>query len=215
MIEQFHSFNSAVLCRAREPSPASSIYRRPRPLTGSAATLPAASAPAAPSSRLSFLLPPAHPSGRQVGEEREAALFVDSPWASLSSRGRWGRDPCLFSAAYLFPRGDFLAFLLVLSSSLLFPLFAVTMARTVAFLQVLLLVLVPSALAGHDYASALSKGILFFEAQRSGYLPPDQRVKWRSHSGLHDGKASGVMLTSSSLRIPNFSSRPRTGGFQD
>ncbi|CAA6665864.1 unnamed protein product [Spirodela intermedia] len=68
------------------------------------------------------------------------------------------------------------------------------MARSVAFLQVLLLVLVPSAFAGHDYANALSKGILFFEAQRSGYLPSDQRVKWRSHSGLHDGKASGVDL---------------------
>lgn len=48
--------------------------------------------------------------------------------------------------------------------------------------------------AGHDYAQALSKGILFYEAQRSGHLPPNQRVTWRSHSGLNDGKASGVDL---------------------
>lgn len=47
---------------------------------------------------------------------------------------------------------------------------------------------------GHDYGQALSKSIMFFEAQRSGYLPHNQRVSWRSHSGLQDGKASGVDL---------------------
>ncbi|XAR55131.1 Cellulase [Bertholletia excelsa] len=57
-----------------------------------------------------------------------------------------------------------------------------------------LLHLLPLAFAGHDYGDALSKSILFFEAQRSGYLPSTQRVKWRSHSGLNDGKASGVNL---------------------
>ncbi|GAB2296265.1 Endoglucanase [Dionaea muscipula] len=50
------------------------------------------------------------------------------------------------------------------------------------------------AFAGHDYSEALSKGILFYEAQRSGYLPGNQRVTWRSNSGLSDGKASGVDL---------------------
>ncbi|MQL96024.1 hypothetical protein Taro_028693 [Colocasia esculenta] len=67
------------------------------------------------------------------------------------------------------------------------------MARLLWLLPVLLL-LVPSALAGHDYGSALSKSLLFFEAQRSGYLPKNQRVNWRSHSGLQDGKTSGVDL---------------------
>ncbi|CAL1373578.1 unnamed protein product [Linum trigynum] len=52
----------------------------------------------------------------------------------------------------------------------------------------------PSAFAGHDYGQALSKSILFFEAQRSGFLPHNQRVTWRSNSGLNDGKASGVDL---------------------
>ncbi|KAI3744417.1 hypothetical protein L1987_57497 [Smallanthus sonchifolius] len=48
--------------------------------------------------------------------------------------------------------------------------------------------------AAHDYSDALRKCILFFEGQRSGKLPPDQRVKWRSHSALHDGASAGVDL---------------------
>ncbi|KAG6781171.1 hypothetical protein POTOM_014060 [Populus tomentosa] len=58
----------------------------------------------------------------------------------------------------------------------------------------LLLLCFPLALAGHDYGQALSKSLLFFEAQRSGYLPHNQRVTWRANSGLNDGKASGVDL---------------------
>ncbi|XP_059662216.1 endoglucanase 6 [Cornus florida] len=58
----------------------------------------------------------------------------------------------------------------------------------------LFLGLVPLAFGGHDYGQALTKSILFFEAQRSGYLPSSQRVHWRGHSGLNDGKASGVDL---------------------
>ncbi|KAL1815326.1 hypothetical protein ACET3Z_017900 [Daucus carota] len=45
-----------------------------------------------------------------------------------------------------------------------------------------------------DYRDALSKSILYFEGQRSGYLPPDQRVTWRHHSGLSDGFRQGVDL---------------------
>ncbi|KAH7550143.1 hypothetical protein JRO89_XS13G0141700 [Xanthoceras sorbifolium] len=58
----------------------------------------------------------------------------------------------------------------------------------------LLLLCLPLALAGHDYGQALTNSILFFEAQRSGYLPHNQRINWRSNSGLNDGKASGVDL---------------------
>lgn len=59
----------------------------------------------------------------------------------------------------------------------------------------LLMGVLPLSLArGHDYAEALSKSILFFEAQRSGYLPGNQRVNWRGNSGLLDGKANGVDL---------------------
>lgn len=49
-----------------------------------------------------------------------------------------------------------------------------------------------SAAGGHDYAMALKKTILYLEAQRSGVLPPNQRVSWRENSGLFDGKANGV-----------------------
>ncbi|XP_010028647.2 endoglucanase 24 [Eucalyptus grandis] len=49
--------------------------------------------------------------------------------------------------------------------------------------------------AGHDYADALSKSILFFEGQRSGWLPPDQRMGWRATSGLGDGWTHHMDLT--------------------
>ncbi|KAL8556203.1 hypothetical protein ACS0TY_003843 [Phlomoides rotata] len=47
----------------------------------------------------------------------------------------------------------------------------------------------------HDYGDALSKSILFFEGQRSGYLPADQRMEWRGHSGLGDGWTASTDLT--------------------
>ncbi|KAL4319161.1 hypothetical protein GQ457_18G025780 [Hibiscus cannabinus] len=50
-------------------------------------------------------------------------------------------------------------------------------------------------IASHDYRDALRKSILFFEGQRSGRLPPDQRVKWRRDSALRDGSTAGVDLT--------------------
>lgn len=40
----------------------------------------------------------------------------------------------------------------------------------------------------YDYKDAIGKAILFFEGQRSGKLPPSQRVKWRGDSALSDGK---------------------------
>lgn len=48
--------------------------------------------------------------------------------------------------------------------------------------------------AGFNYSDALDKALLFLEAQRSGKLPPDQRVNWRSHSGLKDGFSEGVSI---------------------
>ncbi|GFQ03145.1 endoglucanase 8 [Phtheirospermum japonicum] len=59
----------------------------------------------------------------------------------------------------------------------------------------LLFLLLSSAEAGHDYRDALRKSILFFEGQRSGRLPPDQRLRWRRDSALHDGASAGVDLT--------------------
>ncbi|XWS51827.1 hypothetical protein CRYUN_Cryun11dG0015800 [Craigia yunnanensis] len=45
-----------------------------------------------------------------------------------------------------------------------------------------------------DYGNALSKSLLYFESQRSGRLPYNQRVTWRHHSGLTDGLEQGVDL---------------------
>ena len=65
--------------------------------------------------------------------------------------------------------------------------------RNLLFLITLLLGIVClEASAGFDYGEALDKNLMFFEAQRSGKLPHDQRVKWRSDSGLRDGFAQGV-----------------------
>ncbi|KAL2512339.1 Endoglucanase 24 [Abeliophyllum distichum] len=47
----------------------------------------------------------------------------------------------------------------------------------------------------HDYADALLKSILFFDGQRSGYLPQDQRITWRGNSGLGDGWMVNMDLT--------------------
>ncbi|XP_047158043.1 endoglucanase 8-like [Vigna umbellata] len=60
--------------------------------------------------------------------------------------------------------------------------------------MLLLLFLRPSS-ASHDYRDALRKSILFFEGQRSGRLPGDQRLRWRRDSALHDGATAGVDLS--------------------
>lgn len=64
--------------------------------------------------------------------------------------------------------------------------------KLIVYMVVLLIA--PVAFAGHDYAKALTKSILFFEAQRSGYLPDNQRITWRANSGLQDGKSNGVYI---------------------
>jgi len=54
---------------------------------------------------------------------------------------------------------------------------------------------------GFDYGEALSKSLLYFEAQRSGRLPYNQRVTWRDHSGLTDGLEQGVCFLFKTLVI--------------
>ena len=48
---------------------------------------------------------------------------------------------------------------------------------------------------GYLYKNALHASLLFYEAQRSGKLPPGQRVKWRGDSMLNDGQDVGLDLT--------------------
>ncbi|XP_059662449.1 endoglucanase 11-like [Cornus florida] len=45
-----------------------------------------------------------------------------------------------------------------------------------------------------DYGEALKKSLLYFESQRSGRLPYNQRATWRHHSGITDGLEQGVDL---------------------
>lgn len=56
-----------------------------------------------------------------------------------------------------------------------------------------------TAFTPHDYSDALEKSILFFEGQRSGRLPTNQRLKWRGNSGLSDGSSYHVCTTT----VPN------------
>ncbi|XP_065866470.1 endoglucanase 5 [Euphorbia lathyris] len=62
------------------------------------------------------------------------------------------------------------------------------------YLLIVALFSLSAAEAAFNYGEALDKTFLFFEAQRSGKLPANQRVKWRDHSGLKDGFLQGVNL---------------------
>ncbi|XP_047176438.1 endoglucanase 1-like [Vigna umbellata] len=50
------------------------------------------------------------------------------------------------------------------------------------------------AFTSQEYQEALEKSILFFEGQRSGKLPSNQRLTWRGDSGLSDGSSYHVNL---------------------
>lgn len=49
--------------------------------------------------------------------------------------------------------------------------------------------------AQYDYAGALSKSVLFFEAQRSGKLPATNRIPWRGDAFVVDGSDKGLDLS--------------------
>jgi hypothetical protein len=49
--------------------------------------------------------------------------------------------------------------------------------------------------AQYDYNLALKKSILFYEAQRSGKLPTNNRIDWRGDTFLNDGSDVGVDLS--------------------
>lgn len=52
-----------------------------------------------------------------------------------------------------------------------------------------------SPAAKFNYGEVLQKSLYFYEAQRSGRLPANFRVKWRGDSGLRDGAEVGLDLT--------------------
>lgn len=52
-----------------------------------------------------------------------------------------------------------------------------------------------TGMAPYDYSQALCMSYLFYEAQRSGVLPADQRVNWRFDSAVDDGQDVGLDLS--------------------
>ena len=59
-------------------------------------------------------------------------------------------------------------------------------------LVILCITLLAHGVASLEYGEALTKSLLFYEAQRSGKLPSNQRVQWRGDSALNDGSDAGV-----------------------
>jgi hypothetical protein len=53
----------------------------------------------------------------------------------------------------------------------------------------------PSVTAAYDYREVLSRSLLYYEAQRSGNLPPEQKVTWKKDSALNDREEQGQCLT--------------------
>ena len=62
-------------------------------------------------------------------------------------------------------------------------------------IMVTMMVMTVTRAASINYEEALGKSILFFEGQRSGKLPPSQRMKWRKDSALSDGSDVHVTIS--------------------
>ncbi|RHN57837.1 putative cellulase [Medicago truncatula] len=69
-----------------------------------------------------------------------------------------------------------------------------TWSLTLCFVLLSLITIFLPFCESFNYGQALSQTLLYFEAQRSGHLPHNQRVNWRHHSGLTDGLEQGVDL---------------------
>lgn len=68
------------------------------------------------------------------------------------------------------------------------------MASLVMNIMVAMLVVTAVTALAQDYKDALMKSIMFFEGQRSGKLPPNQRITWRDDSALTDGFDNHVSI---------------------
>lgn len=70
------------------------------------------------------------------------------------------------------------------------------LTRVASFILACFVLFAPPLLAQtFNYAEALQKSLLFYEAQRSGDLPASNRVNWRGDSGLQDGADVGRDLS--------------------
>ncbi|WP_010242977.1 glycoside hydrolase family 9 protein [Acetivibrio cellulolyticus] len=66
---------------------------------------------------------------------------------------------------------------------------------TSVLLAALVMPEIPVYSASYNYAEALQKSIMFYEAQQSGKLPEWNRVEWRGDAALEDGADVGLDLT--------------------
>lgn len=58
----------------------------------------------------------------------------------------------------------------------------------------LLLGLASLTLANYDYGDVVRRSLLFYEAQRTGVLPPTNRIPWRGNSFITDQGVNGENL---------------------
>jgi endoglucanase len=70
-----------------------------------------------------------------------------------------------------------------------------TAALRLAGIGLLLATFPRSARAAPNYGEALQKALYFYEAQRAGRMPADNRVEWRGDAALTDGADVGVDLS--------------------
>lgn len=59
----------------------------------------------------------------------------------------------------------------------------------------LILAITSVTTSNYDYKRVLHLSLLFYEAQRSGHLPPNNRIPWRGDSALNDRGENGEDLT--------------------
>ncbi|XP_054279448.1 endoglucanase E-4-like [Macrosteles quadrilineatus] len=72
---------------------------------------------------------------------------------------------------------------------------ALCSALTFAAFCTVLVTTAPKDTKDHDYSQVLRMSLMFYEAQRSGRLPPSNRIPWRSDSAVNDMGQDGEDLT--------------------
>ncbi|MFN9545991.1 MAG: glycoside hydrolase family 9 protein [Cyanobacteriota bacterium] len=77
------------------------------------------------------------------------------------------------------------------------------------------LTVTPPAAPGRNYADALTRSFLFYEAQRSGTLPAGNRLPWRRDSALGDSAARLDANGNGALEANETISRDLSGGYYD
>lgn len=65
----------------------------------------------------------------------------------------------------------------------------------ILFFIELMSVLMIAAASDYNYAEVLEKSLLFYEAQRTGYLPSNNRIPWRGDSFVSDRGDDGEDLS--------------------